>query len=58
VENINVTDIVSGHQDYCLYAGEILRRVRLGQPFRSDGSLAELLVVPDAATESFPTPTS
>ena len=33
VENIDVTDIVAGHQDYCLITGEILKRVRHGEPF-------------------------
>jgi hypothetical protein len=33
VENFDVTDLISGHQDYCLYTGEILKRVRHGQPF-------------------------
>jgi Protein of unknown function (DUF726) len=34
VENYDVSDLVSGHQDYCLITGEILKRVRLGQPFK------------------------
>jgi hypothetical protein len=33
VENIDVSDLVSAHQDYCLVAGTILKRVRHGQPF-------------------------
>ena len=36
VENIDVSDFVAGHQDYCLITGEILKRVRHGQPFQSD----------------------
>jgi hypothetical protein len=40
VENIDVTDMVSGHQDYCLNTGEILKRVRHGQPFASSPSQA------------------
>lgn len=36
VENFDVSDLVSGHQDYCLITGDILRRVRLDQPFRHD----------------------
>ena len=35
VENIDVTDLISGHQDYCLNSGDILKRVRHGQPFAS-----------------------
>jgi hypothetical protein len=38
VENIDVTDLISGHQDYCLVAGDVLKRVRHGQPFRSDST--------------------
>jgi hypothetical protein len=36
VENIDVSDLVAGHQDYCLITGEILKRVRHGQPFQAD----------------------
>lgn len=35
VENFDVSDLVMGHQDYCTATGEILKRVRLGEPFRS-----------------------
>jgi hypothetical protein len=35
VENVNVTDLVSGHQDYCLNTGAILKRVRHCEPFQS-----------------------
>jgi hypothetical protein len=35
VENFDVSDLVTGHQDYCTATGEILKRVRLGEPFRS-----------------------
>jgi hypothetical protein len=38
VENIDVTDLIAGHQDYCLVAGDVLKRVRHGQPFRSDST--------------------
>jgi Protein of unknown function (DUF726) len=34
VENIDVSDLVSGHQDYCLVTGKILERVHHGQPLR------------------------
>jgi len=30
--------LISGHQDYTLVAGEILKRVRLGEPFRSEAA--------------------
>jgi Protein of unknown function (DUF726) len=33
VENVDVSDVVSGHQDYCVSTGRILHRVRHGQPF-------------------------
>lgn len=38
VENVDVSDLISGHEDYCLVTGEILKRVRHGQPFRSSAS--------------------
>jgi hypothetical protein len=38
VENIDVSDLIAGHQDYCLVAGDVLKRVRHGQPFRSDST--------------------
>lgn len=34
VENVDVSDLVSSHQDYCLVTGDILQRVRHGQPLR------------------------
>ena len=34
VENIDVSDLVLGHQDYCLHTGKILERVKLGEPLR------------------------
>lgn len=33
VENVDVTDLVTGHQDYCFVTGDILERVRHGNPF-------------------------
>jgi Protein of unknown function (DUF726) len=38
VENVDVSDLVSGHQDYCLITGEILKRVRHGAPCWSSAS--------------------
>lgn len=38
VENVDVTDLVSGHQDYCLNTGEILKRVKHGQPFAASSN--------------------
>jgi hypothetical protein len=35
VENFDVTDLVQGHQDYCLATGSILKRIRFSQPFSS-----------------------
>jgi len=34
VENIDLSDLISRHQDYCLFTGEILRRIRHCQPFQ------------------------
>jgi len=47
VENIDVTDIVSGHLDYSYCMGDILKKVRLGQPFQSK---ATMLFVPSVET--------
>ena len=38
VENYDVTDLVTGHTDYCLMSGEILKRVRHGEPQRASVS--------------------
>lgn len=42
VENIDVSDLVSGHQDYCLVTGKIMERVRHGQPLRSASNDVEV----------------
>ena len=42
VENYDVTDLVSAHTDYCLVSGEILRRVRHGQPQTASESKTEV----------------
>lgn len=43
VENYDVTDLVTGHQDYCFVSGDILKRVRHGQPIRRmQGSEAQI----------------
>jgi len=34
VENIDCSDLILGHQDYCLETGKILERIRFGQPMR------------------------
>lgn len=36
VENIDVSDLVHGHQDYCLLTGKILERVKIGEPLRQE----------------------
>ncbi|KAL7575719.1 hypothetical protein ACA910_003053 [Epithemia clementina (nom. ined.)] len=35
VENIDVTDIILGHEQYCTNVGDVLKKIRHGQPFRS-----------------------
>lgn len=35
VENVDVTDIIPSHREYCLRTRDILERVRFGQPFCS-----------------------
>jgi hypothetical protein len=42
VENYDVTDLISSHTDYCLVTGEILKRVRHGQPQRASASKTEV----------------
>ena len=42
VENFDVTDLISAHTDYCLVTGEILKRVRHGQPQRASASKTEV----------------
>jgi hypothetical protein len=49
VENIDVSDLVSGHQDYTLVLGDILKRVRHCQPFRSRHTR---IFVPEVAASS------
>jgi hypothetical protein len=45
VENYDVTDLVTGHTDYCLVSGEILKRVRHGQPQRASVSNTEVMAM-------------
>ena len=42
VENYDVTDLVSAHSDYCLVAGDILKKVFFGQPQRASVSKIEV----------------
>lgn len=42
VENYDVTDLISSHTDYCLVAGEILKRIRHGQPQQASEFRAEV----------------
>jgi len=42
VENYDITDLVSAHTDYCLVTGEILKRVKHGQPQRASVNTAEV----------------
>lgn len=37
VENINCSDLIQGHQDYCLVTGNILKRIGFGEPIRFVG---------------------
>jgi len=49
VESIDVSDLVSGHQDYCLVVGDILKRVRHGQPFQNRTTATMVVPVPPPA---------
>lgn len=37
VENIDCSDLILGHQDYCLETGKVLERIGLGEPIRVVG---------------------
>jgi hypothetical protein len=37
VENIDCSDLILGHQDYCLETGKVLKRIGLGEPIRFVG---------------------
>ena len=52
VENIDVTGMVKGHQDYCVLVGDILRHIRHGQPLRSRP--AKSFDLPDFAVGTLP----
>ena len=43
VENIDCSDLILGHQDYCLETGKILKRIGFGEPIRfvGEGSVEE-----------------
>ena len=47
VENIDCSDLIQGHQDYCLVTGDILKRIGFGEPIRfvGDGRAKESLPV-------------
>eukprot|EP00536_Pseudo-nitzschia_multiseries_P004020 jgi/Psemu1/323272/estExt_fgenesh1_pg.C_650002 len=34
VENVDCSDLILGHQDYCLETGKVLKRIGLGEPIR------------------------
>jgi len=49
VENIDISDLVSNHQEYVLKVGDILKRVRHGQPLRSStNALDEVALIEEA----------
>jgi Protein of unknown function (DUF726) len=51
VENIDISDLVSSHPDYALRVGDILKRVRHGQPIRSSSNaLDEIALIEEATT--------
>ncbi|CAB9512184.1 Transmembrane and coiled-coil domain-containing protein 4 [Seminavis robusta] len=51
VENIDISDLVSNHQEYVLKLGDILKRVRHGQPIRSSSNaLDEVALIAEAQT--------
>jgi hypothetical protein len=50
VENVDVSDIISSHTDYCRLPGEILKRVRHAQPVKSlsNGRVDEVSLIAEA----------
>jgi hypothetical protein len=38
VENVDCSDLILGHQDYCMEVGKLLERIRFGQPMRCQSS--------------------
>jgi hypothetical protein len=49
VENVNVTDIVTEHIDYCYVTGDILKRIKHGQPLRSScNAVDEMALIEEA----------
>jgi len=49
VENIDVTDMISSHEDYIALTGKILQRVRLGQPVRSSSHVLDEIALLEEA---------
>jgi hypothetical protein len=45
VENYDVTDLISGHAQYCTEAGTILKRVKHGQPIRGPHNTPPVVAV-------------
>lgn len=41
VENVDVTDLIAYHQDYVSLTGDILKRVRYGQPLRASSDAVD-----------------
>jgi hypothetical protein len=51
VENVDVSDMINNHQEYVLKVGDILKRVRHGQPVRSSSNaLDEEALIAEAET--------
>ena len=46
VESINCSDLILGHQDYCLETGKVLERIGLGEPIRYFGEAGIGVSVP------------
>lgn len=49
VENVDVSDLIESHSDYCYAIGDILKRVRHGQPLRSASSALDEVAIMEAA---------
>jgi hypothetical protein len=52
IENVDCSDLILGHQDYCMRTGKILERIRFGQPMRTENReiATNVAVAPQAVT--------
>jgi len=51
VESIDCSDLILGHQDYCLETGKVLERIGLGEPIRffAEAGISDSMSIPSNA---------